>query len=473
MMKVGISEVGKKATASHTGSLAGSDSVFNAFCKQSGIIRVYDLEELFDVIYALSISRIPTGKRVGVITTSGGAGVSIADKASQLGLDIPTLREETRTELRNILPAFGSALNPVDVTGQISSRVIAKSQEAELYRKCVEIVARDPEIDVLLIMLTMTGQDRAPKMANDIVHISKHTDKPVLVSWLAGDLAKEGYRILNENFIPTFKTPERCVVALKKLVEYAEILNNAQKKKDLMPLTVNRSEELRSYLRTIKQSALTEFESRKVLEGYGIPLAKCIAANSSEEAIKGAEAIGFPVVLKIDSPDIMHKTEVGGIKLGIGDKVALAESYQELIDGVKSRVPKARIKGVLVEEMIHGQAEIIIGMSQDPQFGPTIMFGLGGIFVEIFKDISIRVAPISSTDAENMIKETKGYEILKGFRGKPRLDVESIIDILLRLSQLAIDFRDRILEIDLNPVILLEEGKGAKVVDSLIVLQNE
>jgi acetate---CoA ligase (ADP-forming) len=475
LLKAGISDIGRKAAASHTGLLTGSDSVFNAMCRQYGIIRTCDVEELIDTINALSVSHLPKGDRIGIVTTSGAAGVSTADKAFQLGLQVPEIGEGTRKELIKILPAFGSTLNPVDVTGQISHRVASEGQEGEMYKKCIRAVRKDSNIDVLLINVTMAGgQDRAPKMANDIVDVSKDTDKPILVSWLAGDLAKEGYTLLKENHIPTFRTPERCVSAIKKLVEYAQIVDRCKgTANSSIMIEKSRVEPLKSYLKTLKRRALSDYDSRRVLETYGIPMAKCIFSDSLDKTLIAAEEIGFPVALKIDSPDILHKTEAGGVQLGIKDKMELARSFENMLNNVRHRAPDSEIRGVLVQEMIQGETEIIIGISRDQQFGPTIMFGLGGIFVDVFQDISLRVAPISRNDAEHMVKEIKGYKILEGFRGKPKMDIEPIIDLLLKVSQLSIDFRDQISEIDLNPIILCETGKGATAVDSLIVLRNE
>jgi acetyltransferase len=297
--------------------------------------------------------------------------------------------------------------------------------------------------------------------------------KPIVSWWAAGSLSEPGIRLLHGSEVALFRSPERCAAAVKSLVDYYKFLKTHS---DPAPSGLDIDDSISAQkaedLLATADSSLSEHQSKALLNLYGIPVTREMVATSAPDAVRFAEDIGFPVVLKVDSPDILHKSEANAIRLGVGSKEEIIQIYDELIENAIKYNSKARINGILVQEMIRDGSEVMIGMSQDPQFGPTIVFGLGGIFVEILKDISLRVAPLSPADAEQMVKEIKGYPILTGVRGKRRADIEAIVDVLLRTSKLAKDWEDTISEIDINPLMVLDEGRGVRAVDALVVLKK-
>jgi acetyltransferase len=279
--------------------------------------------------------------------------------------------------------------------------------------------------------------------------------------------------LLNGSEVALFRSPERCAAAVKSLVQYYQFLETHSNSAPSASDTDNSiSAQKAGDLLAAGDKSLSEHQSKALLDLYGIPVTREQVARSSQEAVRLAGEIGFPVVLKIDSPDILHKSEAGAIRLGVNSQEEVIRFYDEIIENTETHNPNARINGVLVQEMIRDGTEVMIGVSQDPQFGPTIAFGLGGIFVEVLKDISLRVAPLSSADAEQMVKEIKGYPILTGVRGKRRSDIKAIVDVLLRISKLAKDWEDTISEIDINPLIVFDEGHGVKAADALVVLKK-
>jgi acetyltransferase len=306
-----------------------------------------------------------------------------------------------------------------------------------------------------------------------LLESTKGSLKPVVTWWAAGSLSEPGIKILNNSEIALFRSPERCATAVKSLVKYYQHLEKRSNSiKCSSEADYSISLDSAKDLLDAAGTSLSEHQSKALLKIYGIPVTRENVVKLPHEAIGFAEEIGFPVVLKIDSPDIIHKSEAKAVRVGVNSKEEILQFYDEIIENAEKYNPKAKINGVLVQEMIRGGSEVIIGMSEDPQFGPTIAFGLGGIFVEVLKDISLRVVPLSKSDAENMVRETKGYQILRGFRGKNRSDIEAVIDVLLRISRLAEDWKDYISEIDINPLVILDEGHGVKALDALVVLKT-
>ena len=469
MLKVGRSELAAKAAKSHTGSLAGSDAVVDAICKQRGIARVNDFDELIAVSSAFLKCKSPKGKRVGVISSSGGAIGMVADCAIGTELHFTDISAKTKEEATKALPWYGEFRSPFDIAGA-GSRA---TQELELARAAVNYVLNDVNVDILLATITPMERRGTQNYLQAIVEASKSSEKPVVLFSPMGNLREEEVDIFARGDIPMFMDSAECVKALDSLIKFSQKLERHKGAEGFYEssLSVN-LEELKERLAKSKRRILSEHESKEVLSRYDIASTKEAVASSHEEAIEIADKLGYPVVLKIDSPDITHKTEVSAIKLGISNQTELRNAYNEIIANSKKYVSEARIGGVLVQEMIKEAREVIVGMSHDPQFGPVIMFGLGGIFVEILKDISLRVAPLSRADAEEMVKEVRGNEILKAFRGKPEADIESIVEVLLKLSRMAIELEDVISEIDINPLMVLGRGEGVKAADALIALRN-
>jgi acetyltransferase len=466
VLKVGRSEVGQKAASSHTASLTGSDAVCDAFFRQKGIIRVDDIESMIDVAALMQrIPALPAGKRLGIITTSGGGGILAADEAIAMGLSIPELDPATRKAIEKVIPAYGSSLNPVDVTAQVIN-------EAGDFIKVLEIMLGNPAIDGLVIVITQIAGAPGRQMARDIVRMSRETAKPLTVAWTTSDrLVGDNVGVLREGGVQIYRSPVRAVRALGALMKYGDFrakrLSRSRSTEGASISLASREKALS--LLAAAEKSLTEAQGKSLLSLFGIEVTKEDVATSEEEALRIAERIGYPVALKIDSPDILHKTEAGAIRLGVPDAGELGRAYHEVLGNARSHAPAARIGGVLVQEMVSGGTEVIVGMKNDPQFGPTVMFGLGGIFVEIMKDVSLRVAPLSVEDALEMIREIRGYRILTGARGRPVADVRAVADTIAKVSHLALELEDEITELDINPLLVLPEGRGVRVADALII----
>jgi acyl-CoA synthetase (NDP forming) len=467
VLKAGRSEVGQKAASSHTASLAGSDAVADAFFKQKGIIRVNDIQGMIDIAGLMQrIPDLPRGKGLGVITTSGGGGILVADGASDLNLAIPELGEEATKIIEAIIPSYGSALNPVDVTAQVIN-------QAEDFQNVLQTMIDHPKLDALVIVVTQITGPQGQQIAEDIVNMSRKTHKPIAVCWTTGEaLVGNQLKTLAEGGVQRYKSPFRAVKAMGRLMNYSlrknELLSRVKAASKNGQIGKIKKEAI-EYLKKTDNKALTEHEGKGLLSLYDIPITKEEVATSEKHAVEIAEKIGFPVALKIDSPDIMHKTEAGGLKLNIMNMDDLKIAYKEVLENCRKHNPQAKLNGVLIQEMVSGGTEVIVGMKNDSVFGPTIMFGLGGIFVEILKDVSLRIAPIARVNAMNMIQEIKGYKILAGARGIAKADVEAVADVLVKVSRMAMELEDHVAEIDINPLLALAEGKGVRVADALVI----
>ncbi len=469
MLKVGRSELAVKAAKSHTGSLVGSDAVVDAICKQKGIARVDDFDELIAVSSVFLKCKLPKGNRVGVISSSGGAIGMIADRTMDVDLRFVDVSERTKKEASKVLPWYGEYKSPFDIAGAGSKA----TQDIDLARAAVNFVLNDENIDILLAVITPMDRRGTQNYLQAIIEASKSSDKPVILFSPMASLREEENEIFARGDIPMLTDSAECAKALDALIKFNRALERRKESKGVSGPSISVNvKDVEKGLQKLGRKILSENESKELLSQYGILSTKEALAGTSEEAVKIANKIGFPVVLKIDSPDIPHKTEAGVIKIGISNKSELIDAYNGIMGNAKKYAPEAKIRGVLVQEMVSNAREVIVGLSYDPQFGPVIMFGLEGIFVEVFKDVSLRIAPLTRADAEDMIKEVKGYETLKEFRGKPEADVEGIVDVLIKVSRLAVDLGDVLSEIDINPLMVLDKGKGVKAADALVVLRS-
>jgi len=461
VLKVGRAEVGSRAAASHTGTLTGSDATYDAFFKQKGLIRLEALEDLFEISSLFSKYTPPKGNRIGMLTTTGGGALILADACGMVGLDFPPPSEATVQTSSQWLPDFASRANPLDVT---------MAGVGGGYRKSLDLFLRDENFDIIIAVVGTSAQFEPEMGLKPILERDKTIGKPI-VSFL-NPYAEEALKLLEKEGIPTFRTPEACARALKYLVDYGKFLEKYSPLKVTPPADPSLGPVEVKKLLGSPQTPLNEYQSKVILAHYGIPVVKEKIATSLEEGLAIAREIGFPVVLKVLSPDILHKTEAHVVKLDIFSEEDLEKGYAEILENAQRYKPDAAIDGVLIQQMVRGGTEVIVGMSQDPQFGPTMMFGLGGILVELYKDVSLRVAPLGRTDAEEMINEVKGSVLLREYRGKERGDVEGLIDVILKVSRLAMDFKEEVMELDINPLIVLGEGKGVKAVDALIVKKD-
>lgn len=466
VLKVGRSELSRKAAKGHTGALVGSDAVFDAICKQKGIARAFDFDELIAITGVFNKYKRCRGNRVGVIASSGGAISIIADQAMKYDLQFPDLTQKTKEEAIKVLPAYGEMKNPFD----IAAAGATAPQKLELSRAAINFVLNDPNIDILIANIHPMDPRGTLNYATALAEAAKTSDKPIIVFMPMGGLRETEEKVLAEANVPTVYDGAEAVAAVNALIRFSEAIERRKSPSffDIaIPVDVAG---LKSKLMSGKKT-LTEHEGKELLAAYGIPVTKEELAKTADEAIKIAASIGYPVVMKIESPDILHATEAGALKLNIRNDSEARSAFEEIMANSRKYSPSADIRGVLVQEMLGAGREVIVGMSQDAQFGPTVIFGLGGVFVEILKDIAMRVVPLTRYDAVDMINEIKGRKLLDAFRNMGPADIEAIVDVILRLSRLASDLKDVVSEIDINPLVVMEKGKGAKAVDALVVLK--
>ncbi|MEI9479826.1 MAG: acetate--CoA ligase family protein, partial [Deltaproteobacteria bacterium] len=479
LLKGGLSERGAKAALSHTGSIAGSAAVAKAVLAQKGIIRVDGVEEAFDFATVFDEVRKPAKDGIGILTTSGAAGVLMTDRCEAYGLHLAPLTEKTKEKMKAALPDFGSVVNPVDMTAQMIN-------EPEIFGRSLDIFLEDETIGTVVIMFTMVNLELADYCAAKIVEVVPKVNKPVLMCWMATKMADTQMEIVRKEKIPIFETPYRCIRAVNALVKYNEFRDNWLKAKESerargVGKPVQKSAEASSLIASAASSAaqredgrrvLTELETYPILKAYGISTPKGRLARDEAEALAIAREIGYPVVAKIESPDILHRSDARAIQLGIQTPDELKKAFAQIMENSKRYNPKARLKGVSVLEMLPGGGvECIVGTLRDADFGWTVMFGLGGIFVEVMRDVSMRAIPLKPYEAEGMIKEVKGYEVLKGIRGREPADVPALTHLLLGISRLLEECGDRITEFEINPLIVLPKGGGAIAADCLMVLK--
>lgn len=460
LLKTGRTGAGARATASHTGSLAGSDAVFDAACRQVGIVRVESVGELLDCTVVLGEGRFPSGNRVGMVTGSGGGAALVADLSESRGLTFPDLTPATKEALRQVVPPFATIQNPFDGTSAIF-------REQDVMGACLRLVAADANVDVVFVYLG-TGYATAEAYVRDLLAVRAETARPMVVVWAAAP--PEPLRALQEAGMYVFSDELHAVKAVTALVQYGTTLAEgparlARAARLGTALCEGRATELPG---DPSRPVLPDLEARRLLAEAGIPVARHALARSRREAAALAAEIGFPVAMKVASADLPHKTEVGAVQLGVQSPDGAERAYGELLAAARQHCPDAAVDGVLVEELVAGGVEAIVGAIDDAQFGPTVLFGLGGVFAEIMKDTSLRVAPIDRAEALEMIREVKGFPLLDGARGRPKADVEALADVLMRVSELAVRYAGQLAELDLNPVMVLPRGQGVRAVDALI-----
>jgi len=462
--KVGTSDAGAKAAASHTANLGGATALYRAAFRQAGIIEANDVGDMADCAKALLPGRLPKGNRIAIATISGGAGIAMADKCAESGLVLPELQPSTIEGLRKVLPGYASIANPLDVTGSLLA-------DANLMTATLEALARDTNVDMIGLALAAASGKLATQLAQEIVRISDETKVPILVAWNAdASSAADAYRILDEAGIPRYQSPVRCARGAGVLWQRARATQRLAEIDREKPLSISRpavKERLQG-----RSGDLTEYEAKQVLAEYGIGVTTEALASRPENAASLAAVIGFPVVMKIMSPDIPHKTEAGGVRIGVADDEQAKAVYDELVANARRFAPEARIDGVLIQEMVSGGTEVILGVNNDPLFGPAVMAGLGGVYAEVLHDVSFRLAPITLSEAHEMLRELRTFAILDGARGKPKCDIDELAVTLTRLSALAIDLKDHVAELDLNPLFVLPKGKGVRAGDALIKLKR-
>ena len=460
-LKSGRSERGAKAAASHTGSLAGSDTAYDAIFMQSGIQRVEGITELFHYAIAFSRQPVPKGNKIAIVTNAGGPGIMATDAADRYDLDLANFTDETKAALREHLPPTASINNPVDIIGDATH---------ERYEKAIRQVLLDENVDGAIVILSPQAMTRPLETAEIVPRVIEGIDKPVLCSFMGIVDVSEGVRYLEAHGIPNYVFPESSVRAMAAMLRFGHLLR--LEKREVRRVAANRDAANDIIARKLKDTDryfMPEYEANELLQCYGFPILPQRLITDAADIAEAAEHIDFPVAMKISSPDIIHKFDVGGVRLKIKDAEQAKRTYEEIVTSAQEFSPAADIQGVLMEKMARSGVEVILGATRDPKFGPIVMFGLGGTFVEAFKDVSFRLAPMWEISAEIMMRSIKAYKILEGVRGNPPSDIEAIKDCILRLSQMVTDHPE-IAELDINPLIVYPDGQGCVVADSRILL---
>lgn len=457
LIKIGRSEAGAQAARSHTASLTGSDALYDAAFAQYGIIRVPSYDELLEVSHLLAYTPKPRRPGIALVSHSGGVSSLTADMLGQAGLSLPPLTDRARDGINGVLKGFGWAANPADVTGYANS---------DSFPEIMDLLIEEPDVGALVV-----ASSGGEKQASQIIALRDRSEKGVVFSWTGGRLGENpGLKMLMHANVSRFYGPDTLARGLRHLSDY-----HAWRERRIgdgfasAPAMTAEQERTVESLRGLGRTALTESESKRLIAAWGIPVSREERVDSAGAAVEAADRIGYPVALKVESPDILHKTEAGIVRLGLGDAAQVRSAYAAIIAAATAYAPDAAISGVLVQEMVEGGTEAILGLSYDPQLGPTILCGTGGVMVEVYNDVALRRCPITPAEAQEMVAEVKGARLLQGFRGRPRGDIEALTRALVQLSHMAVHLDGTLAELDINPLMVLPEGKGVKAVDGLVL----
>jgi acetyltransferase len=459
LIKIGRSASGARAARSHTAALTGADALYEAVFRQYGVIRVRDYDELLETAQLLANNRKPRRPGIAVVSHSGGISSLTADMLGEAGLDLPPLTAPARDGINGILKDFGWAANPADVTG---------FARGEHFPAIMDHMIAEPEVGTLVIASAGAGDQ-----VEHVIALRGRTDKNVVFFWTASRGDKATLPRLKSSNIPIFYSPQALAAGLKTLIGYHawrdhRVESGAAK---APPLTAEQESALTT-LRAHRQPALSERESKQLISAWGVPASRELTASSAAAAVEAAQRLGYPVALKADSADILHKTEAGVVRLGLRDADEVRQAYAQIMASAAAHAPQASVRGVLVQEMVTGGVEVIVGVSYDEQLGPMLLFGSGGVMVEVYNDVAMRHCPITRAEALDMVAEVRGAKLLRGFRGKPAADVDALADILVRVSHLAVHLAGPLAELDINPLMVLPAGQGVKAVDALAVLKS-
>ncbi|KAB1441548.1 acetate--CoA ligase family protein [Pseudodesulfovibrio senegalensis] len=445
MIKSGITAAGAKAASSHTGAIAGSDQAYDTAFRKSGIIRVGDVETLFNLARAFAEQPLPKGPGVAVVTNSGGPGIIAADVVERSSLGMASFQPHTVQRLQEFLPSYAAFYNPVDIIADA---------DADRYRRALEVVAEDPMVHSLVVVLTPTGAVDIEKIAEAVIHVSARYGKPVFAVFMGSRRVARARDLLRAAGIPCYGFPEPAVHSVEAMYEYGLWQRRPESTVPVLPKDTAPVRRLIDESLQRGENEVVEFRAREVLEAYGLPTPQTRLARSSDEAVAAADAIGYPVALKIASPQISHKTDVDGVRVHLKTADHVAAAFQDITARAQRMRPDAYLAGCLVQAMAPADCrEVIVGFHRDEQFGPLLMFGLGGIYVEILKDIAFRLVPLTTGDAHDIVREIKSYMLLKGLQGERPVNFEALEGIILAMSQLAADFPE-ILEAEFNPVLV-------------------
>ena len=454
VLKSGRSPEGAKAAMSHTGALMGSDEIYDAVIKQSGAIRVDTMEELFDYATAFSKQPLPTEGDLVIVSNAGGPAIISTDSCSKLGIKMAKI-EEIRPKIDAVIPPWGSSRNPVDIVGDA---------DFNRFENVLNEVLAHKNVGSVISMCTPSATLDYDKLAEVIVKMSKKYKKTMLASLMGLDEGITNREILANGDVPYYTYAEGSIRALKAMLRFADWIKTPEGNIAKFDVDKEKASKVFDKVKEEGRTNLLEEEGLEILSAYGFPLPKSILAKTEDEAVEAANKIGYPTVMKIASPQIVHKSDAGGVKVNLSSDKEVRDAFKVIVDNAKKYDSKAEIKGVLIVEMVKGGKEMIIGSKLEPGFGPVVMLGMGGIYVEILKDVTFRLAPFTDQEANDMISSIKTKKLLEGVRGEKPSDVEKLSECIQRLSQLVTDFRE-IKELDMNPVLVMEEGEGCKILD--------
>ena len=462
ILKSGTTQAGALAASSHTGSLAGGDTAYGAAFKRSGVIRATDFESFFNFATSLLMQPLPEGNKVAIITNAGGPGIMAADAAERLSFSISRLSKETSEFLKKSLPSSASTINPIDVLGDAGP---------DRYSLAIQAAQMDNSIDAIIVILTPQAMTKPLETASAIIECAQLRNKPLLVSFMGGKDVRPGRELLAEKSLPDFESPERAVQALRAMLDYS--MWRQRPPRVVTRYAVNRRRVAR-ILHTHQKSGncyVGEISAKEILHAYNFTIPIGYLAVSANEAIEKAKLLGYPVAIKIVSKDIIHKSDVGGVKINLTNAESVNDAFDLMTLRISQKKPNAGFEGVYIEKMCPPGREIILGTKRDPQFGPMLMFGLGGFFVEVLKDIAFHLAPITAKEALQMLQETRTFHLLKGYRGEQQADINAIARCIQYLGQLVTDFPE-ITELDINPLIVGPIGTEPHVADARMSIRG-
>lgn len=455
LLKAGVSDAGARAVSSHTGSLAGSDAAYEAAFAAAGVLRVADTERLFGVSEAFANQPLPAGPGVVIVTNAGGPAVMATDACERLGVTLASLEPATVEALRAVLPGAAALYNPVDILGDAGP---------ERYAEALRILAGDPGVNSFLVLLTPQQTTRPDEAADAIIKAAHASRRTTLAVLMGEDAVEPARRALAAAKVPAYRYPEVAVDALWAMQRYVAMRSAVLPAPERIDADRDAVRAILDRTRAAARSFMLEQDAAAVAAAYGIPQPAGSLARDRAAALRIANQVGYPVALKVASPDVLHKSDIGGVVLAIADDAGLSRAWDEVLDRTHRRMPDASVWGALVQKMVPPGFEVIIGVERDATFGPLIMFGLGGIYVEVLHDIVFRLAPLDRAEARRMIGQTRGSALLKGARGSEPSDVEAVVDVLVRVAALATDFPE-IVELDINPLVVGPRGAGAVAAD--------
>lgn len=459
VLKSGRSPEGAKAAMSHTGALMGSDEIYDALLKQSGAIRVDTMEELFDYATAFSKQPLPSKGELVIVSNAGGPAIISTDACSKMKIKMADI-SSIRGKIDQVIPPWGSSRNPVDIVGDA---------DFNRFHNVLDRVLRHPKVGSVITMCTPSGTLDYDKLARVVVEMSKKYKKTMLASLMGLDEGVTNREILAKGDVPYYTYAEGAIRTLAAMIRFSNWVKSPTGKITKFKVDKAKAQKILEKAKSEKRPSLLEEEGQQVLKAYGLPLPKSMLAASEAEALRAAKKIGYPVVMKIASPQIIHKSDAGGVMVNLTSDAQVRAAFRTIIKNAKNYNSKAEVKGVLIVEMIRGGKELIIGSKLEPGFGPVIMLGMGGIYVEVLRDVTFKLAPVTDMEADDMIASIKTQKLLQGVRGERPSDVTKLSECIQRLSQLVSDFEE-IKELDMNPVLVMEKGRGCRILDVRIGL---